>query len=296
MEAQRSISPSSVALGIIFVVVCVYTARLWFYGSNTVPVPTYITGFTNQAPEVMPRLGAPSAIEEALISDEYFKNPKGSKAAPKAAPKPSSKGPYKATPVIKEMKNTGPMKAHEGFVARGSGSPDCLRKSLEGSQLVALFHDRVSTVSEGAPDLKELTQIVSKLSCFKSDLINPSYTVEATRYQPFVTMHDIEPIAETTGRCFAKTIPPRDLELAFDKWTARGELIIRRLCTAYQLNPEDVDKSQGLFRALIGDVKDIARGACLQGEPMIAGKPGPRDPHQYENPDMVDVGTYTGYY
>jgi hypothetical protein len=219
-------------------------------------------------------------MEDALNSEEFFKNPKGA---------------AKVIPIVKKMPDPTPPKT-EGFVARGSGSPDCLRKSLEGSQLVALFQGRKSTVSEGAADLNELTQIVSKLSCLKSDLTNPSYTVEATRYQPFVTMHDIEPVAETTGRCFAKTIPPRDLELAFDKWTSRGEVIIRRLCTGYQLNPEEVDKSQALFRALIGDVKDIARGACLQGEPMIAGKPGPRDPHPYENPELIDVGTYTGYY
>ena len=109
-------------------------------------------------------------------------------------------------------------------------------------------------------------------------------------------MHDIEPIAETTGTCFAKTISPRDLELAFDKWTSRGELLVRRLSSSHKLSPQEVESAQCLFHAVIRDVKDIARGSCLQGEPTIAGKPGPRDPHPFEDPDTVEYGTYTGYY
>jgi hypothetical protein len=190
------------------------------------------------------------------------------------------------------------MNVKEGFggAARGTGSPDCLRSSAEGAQLIALFSDRQPSFEEGSDDLRELTQIVSKLSCFKKDLVSPSYIVEATRYQQFVTMHDIEPIAETTGRCFAKTISPRDLEIAFDKWSNRGELLVRRLCTEYQLSSQDVNKAQTLLRAVIRDVKDIARGACLQGEPRIAGQPGPRDAHPYEPASLQNLGEYSGYY
>jgi hypothetical protein len=159
-----------------------------------------------------------------------------------------------------------------------------------------MFSGRSAAFEEGTPDLHELTQLVGKLSCFKKDLLSPSFTVDATRQQPFVTMHDIEPVGETTGRCFAKTMSPRDLELAFDKWTSRGDLLIRRLCTAYKLAPEEVEKANKLFNFVVRDVKDIARGACLQGEPMIAGKPGPRDPHPFEAPVYNELGEYTGYY
>lgn len=187
----------------------------------------------------------------------------------------------------------------EGFfggAARGTGAPDCLHTSAEAGELIGMFQGRNSVFEEGSDDLRELTQIASKLSCFKKDLVSPSHIVEATRYQKFVTMHDIEPIAETTGRCFAKTISPRDLELAFDKWNSRGELLIRRLCTSYRLNPSDVNKAQALFRSLIRDIKDIARGACLQGEPTIAGKPGPREAHPFEDAKYETLGEYTGYY
>lgn len=187
----------------------------------------------------------------------------------------------------------------EGFfggVARGSGVPDCLRSSAEGAELVAMFQGAGEDNDYNAENAKELTQIVSKLSCFKKDLISPSHIVEATRYQQFVTMHDIEPIAETTGRCFAKTISSRDLEIAFDKWQDRGEKLIRMLCADNNFTSANCDKAIKLFEYVVRDVKDIARGSCLQGEAIIAGKPGPRDAHPFENPDLENFGEYKGYY
>ncbi len=197
-----------------------------------------------------------------------------------------------------DVQNTTP-KPTEGFfggVARGAGSPDCLRSSAEGSELVAMFQHTGKDNDYNSENARELTQIVSKLSCFKKDLISPSHIVEATRYQQFVTMHDIEPIAETTGRCFAKTISPRDLEIAFDKWQDRGEKLIRMLCADNHLSSAEHEKAMKLFEYLLRDVKDIARGSCLQGEAIIAGKPGPRDAHPFENPELENLGEYKGYY
>jgi hypothetical protein len=89
---------------------------------------------------------------------------------------------------------------------------------------------------------------------------------------------------------------PRDLELSFDKWTQRGELLVKRLCASQQLSPLDVDTAEDLFRKVVADVKDIARSICISGEPIIAGKPGPRDPHPYEEPGSEELGEYSGYY
>jgi hypothetical protein len=188
----------------------------------------------------------------------------------------------------------------EGFfggAARGTGISDCSRSSLEGAQLLAMFPiDSQNKGSEASENAHELNQIVSKLSCFKKDLVSPSHIVEATRYQNFVTAHDIEPIAETTARCFAKTISPRDLEISFDKWIVRGAELIRELCAEYKLSDAEYTKAEKLFQTMVRDVKDIARGACLQGEPSIAGKPGPRDAHGYESSDLQNLGPYNGYY
>jgi hypothetical protein len=184
----------------------------------------------------------------------------------------------------------------EGFggVANGAGSPSCLRSSSEGAKLVNMFKDKNPLFEEGPDALRELTVLVGKLSCFKKDLVSPSYIVNATRMQPYSTSHDIEPIAETTARCFAKTISPRDLGLSLDKWNSRGELLVKKLCTSYSLKSDEVSEAQALFRSLVRDVSDIARSSCLAGEPSIAGKPGPRDAHPYEK--ETDFGTYTGYY
>jgi len=184
----------------------------------------------------------------------------------------------------------------DGFYVGNSESPDCLTNSHEAKSLMDIFSSKEHSFEEGPADFRELSQIVGKLTCFKKDLISSSYVVDSTRHQPFITMHDLEPISETTGRCFTKTISPRDLEIAFDKWTTRGEMLIRRLCTEYKLSESNVNKSQELFHSLIRDVKDVARGACLQGDPMIAGKPGPRDPHPFDAPANVEFGEYTGYY
>ena len=284
-------SPSGIAIAILIVLLCIYAAYTWYSGQPTVPAPTYISGFTgSQDASGNQKRGV---YKDALYADEWFANPPGAEVAKEA------KAAATARDIANLTKASMTTEAFYGGVAVGAGSPDCLRSSSEGSALIAMFSNRKMAVDDddnNSADLRELTQIVSKLSCFKKDLVSPSYIVEATRYQQFVTMHDIEPIAETTGRCFAKTISPRDLELAFDKWTSRGDTLVRRLCAAEQLSAEEVKTAQGLFNAVIRDVKDIARGACLQGEPMIAGKPGPRDPHPFEDPDLTDLGTYTGYY
>lgn len=193
--------------------------------------------------------------------------------------------------------SSNPRSLTEGFggVAKGAGIPDCSRSSAEGAELIAMFGTPSST-EDGNDDLRELIELVGKLSCFKKDLVSPSHIVEATRRQNYATSHDIEPIGETTGRCFAKTISPRDLELAFDKWTARGLALVERNCTSFRLTGEQYDKAKTLFNTFIRDVKDIARGACLQGEPSIAGKPGPRDPHPFEDPAFIELGEYKGYY
>jgi hypothetical protein len=297
MESESGflgLSPSTLAVLLIVVGLCLYVAYQFYYGRATVPSPAYFSGFKDASGESQGFLGG-------RFKTVGFE-PSGDASGAKGKTEGFLGNAVASLPVKESAPLTNTDRAlqniKEGFggAARGSGSPDCLRSSAEGAELIAMFSNRESGFEEGSDDLRELTQIASKLSCFKKDLVSPSYIVEATRYQQFVTMHDIEPIAETTGRCFAKTISPRDLELAFDKWNTRGELLIRRLCTSYRLSMEEVNKAQALFRAFIRDVKDIARGSCLQGEPKIAGKPGPRDAHPYEAPGLMNLGEYSGYY
>jgi hypothetical protein len=265
-------TPSVTAFIIMFIFIAVYAAYVWYMGRNTVPIPSYMIGFRDVP---VPGGDKPSKgiMQGALEASEFFENPPG-----------SNKKEEKA-------KSTGPIT--EGFyggAARGAGTPDCLRTSSEAAALVALFKN------DGRDSYRELNTLMGKLACFKKDLLSPSYMVDATRGQEFVTMHDIEPVAETTGRCFAKTISPRDLELSLDKWSQRGELLVKRLSASQMVSPAEADKADELFRIVVRDVRDVARSSCLSGEPTIAGKPGPRDPHPYEMPSLKDLGTYYGFY
>ena len=187
----------------------------------------------------------------------------------------------------------------EGFfggVAVGAGEPDCLRTSSEAAQVYSIFANRVSSTEEGPADFQEFRLLLSKLSCLKKDLIGTAGVVEATRYQPYATSMDIEPVSETTARCFAKTIPARDLDISLDKWSKRGKELVRRLCTSMNLTEMESSRADTLFDALMIDVSDVAKSVCLSGEPTINGKNAPRQPNGFEPPTNEDLGPYKGYY
>jgi hypothetical protein len=271
------LSASTMAIVVIVVILVVWGSYTFYYGGVTVPLPSYKTGFANLEP---------------FLGGKFTKGPNRHLPVHHANKDKKHTTKINTTPVA--MVN--PVAEGFGGVARGAGSPDCLRSSAEGAQLIELFQKYNAHFEEGPDALRELTQLVGKLACFKKDLVSPSYIVEATRYQELSTTHDVEPVAETTGRCFAKTISPRDLSISLDKWNSRGELLVKKLCTTYKVSPQDVEAAQKLFRYVIRDVSDIARSQCLQGDPMIAGKPGPRDAHPYESPSLVEFGSFSGYY
>jgi hypothetical protein len=187
----------------------------------------------------------------------------------------------------------------EGFfggVAVGAGEPDCLRTSSEAAQVYSIFANRTSSTEEGPADLQELRLLLGKLACFKKDLIGTAAVVEATRYQPYATSMDIEPISETTARCFAKTIPSRDLDISLDKWSKRGKELLRRLCTSMNLTEMESAQVDGLFSSLMRDVSEVAHSVCLSGEPTINGKVAPRQAGGFEPPALQELGEYKGYY
>jgi hypothetical protein len=188
----------------------------------------------------------------------------------------------------------------EGFAAPavvGPGVVNCLQTSKDCAALSAMLHEKYVGTEEGPDDLRELDLILSKISCFKRDLIGTAGVVEATRYQPFSTAHDLEPVAETTARCFAKTIPQRDLALGLDKWGGRGTFLLKRLCTAEKLSDAEEEEALKLFGDAMRDITDIAMGACCNSDVgVIAGQPQPRMVGGFEPPAVSGLRQYTGYY
>ena len=198
------------------------------------------------------------------------------------------------------FKNMGQGSTFEGFAgpARGAGMPDCIRSSKDAAALYEMLLAKVSSTEEGADDLRELQLILGKIACFKRDLTGAAGVVAATRTQPFSTAHDLEPVAETTARCFAKTIPQRDLALSLDKWGSRGTFLLKRLCTSFGFTDHEDDEALGLFGRAMGDITDIAMSRCCNsaGEAVIAGVAQPRMIAGYEAPGLNELREYKGYY
>ena len=188
----------------------------------------------------------------------------------------------------------------EGFYAGpavGAGAPDCMHTSKDAAELYSMLNNRTVGTEEGPDDLRELNVILSKISCFKRDLMGVAGVVEATRYQPFSTSHDLEPVAETTARCFARTIPQRDLSLSLDKWGSRGTFLLKRLCTAENLSEAEETEALRLFGDAMADITEIALGKCCNSDVgIIAGQPQPRMVGGYETPAISSLRQYTGYY
>jgi hypothetical protein len=188
----------------------------------------------------------------------------------------------------------------EGFYAgptTGAGKPDCMRASREAAALYEMLSVRTVKTEEGPDDLRELALILSKIGCLKQDLMGAAGVVAATKSQPFSTAHDMEPVAETAARCFAKTIPQRDLSLGLDKWGGRGTFLIKRICTAVDLSDAEEKEALRLFGEAMADITDIAMGRCCNGgEPKIAGVVQPRMVSGYEPEELVSLRPYDGYY
>jgi hypothetical protein len=151
--------------------------------------------------------------------------------------------------------------------------------------------------AQGSPDYDELQIILSKLACLKKDLMSPSGIVEATRYQPYVTAHDREPVAEVTAQCLGQTIPSRDLDIIFITWKNRGKNLLRRLCTAANLQEDATKRAEDIFEASWSDVYDVARGRCLASPGQKAA--AAREPDAYESQEdkLLDgARPYDGYF
>lgn len=156
---------------------------------------------------------------------------------------------------------------------------------------------RTVKTEDGPDDLRELKLILSKISCMKRDLLGNAKVVQATRYQPFSTSHDLEPVAETTARCFSRTIPQRDLSLSLDKWGSRGTFLIKRLCTAENLSDAEEKEALRLFGDAMADLSDVAVNECCNsGQVVIGGEAGPRMIGGFTPAATQALREYKGYY
>ena len=187
----------------------------------------------------------------------------------------------------------------EGFAgpAIGAGEPNCMNTSKDFASLYEMLQARKVKTEEGPDDLRELHVLLSKLSCMKRDLLGNAKVVQATRYQPFSTSHDLEPVAETVARCFSRTIPQRDLALSCDKWGSRGTSLIKRLCTALNLSDAEEKEALRLFGDGMADLTDIAMTECCNsGKVVIGGIENPRMVGGFTPAATQALREYKGYF
>ena len=182
-------------------------------------------------------------------------------------------------------------RATEGFyggAANGAGEPSCLRTLSDA----AAVYDAVAARGPQSQDLAEFKLLLSKWACLKKDLMSPSGIVDATRQLPYSTLHDRIPVPDLAGQCNAKSVPLRDLDITFDTWKSRATYLFRRLCDG--MNSNDVAAMEERLMKAWADVYDVAKSQCIGSVP--AGKMNPRDAQPMIPTDLVDLGTYTGYY
>jgi len=182
----------------------------------------------------------------------------------------------------------------EGFfggVVKGAGHPDCLRDLNEGAELLGIV---MTPDSQGTPDFAEFQVLLSKLGCLKKDLLSPSGIVQATLYQPYENAHDREPVSEVAATCLNRTIPSRDLDIIFQTWKDRGNILLKRLCTLSNLTEAQVIQCEKLFGDAWKDVYEIAKGRCIATAGEI--KAAVDDARPFEPNNVKELGEYNGYY
>ena len=204
--------------------------------------------------------------------------------------------------IVKFM-NTTPVyqRPYEGFyggIAKGSGTPDCLRTLPEASRLLEMLLGRVNMtprLMDARSDYAELELILSKMACLKKDLMSPSGQVDATRFLAFETAHDRISVAELAGLCMSQNIPLRDLDISFGTWYDRGLLLLRKLCTEAQLSESEVINAEKLFKKCYDEVYNIAHSRCIKTDFIQHGPSdvAPTEPLKNKNLRTYDY-TYGG--
>ena len=182
-----------------------------------------------------------------------------------------------------------------GGAVTGSSNLSCGRMSSEAEKLYSMFYKKsVKDSEEGSDDMRDLKMLLSKLCCFKQDLMAPQQTITAVKELGFVTQQDIQPIGDLTGRCFSKTIPECDLSLQITKWRDAGMLLLHRLCTEGDLSESQVKTAEKLFGTLINDIEDVSRTQCL-GK-ITKDMNGRFDPEPVTTKDVDTLHKYDGLY
>lgn len=192
----------------------------------------------------------------------------------------------------------------EGFFNRSQrivpvNTSDTLRTLPEASVLLhfldAARRDAPSSPSpSSSAERRELELLLHKMAALVADLTGTDRIVQYTRHLPFETAHDRLVVGELCGMCLQQTISSRDLDILFETWRNRGLLLLRKLCTEYQLSETDSLFSEKEWTALWTKVYDIATTRCVKS--LLVSPLGPRDATPFEPDQLKQTGSYNRHY
>ena len=177
----------------------------------------------------------------------------------------------------------------EGFVPVNTS--ENLRTLPEGQTLLACLnqagkaHGRV-----GEAERAELELLLDKMGALVADLTSTDRVVNRTRRLPFETAHDQLVVGELCGMCLQQTVSSRDLDILLDTWRTRGLVLLRKLCTAYQMSETDALFAENQWKALWTKVYEVATTQCVK--PLPSALLGPRDATPFEPEQLRDMRSY----
>ena len=103
---------------------------------------------------------------------------------------------------------------------------------------------------------------------------------------PYSAEQDIEPAAVIVGRCHKKLLRQRDIELATDRYTTRGNQLIDGLNAYF---PNLTATARENLKTQITTLKALMLGQCMTEQPQMDMPDGVRDPAFYEPPKLEEL-------
>jgi hypothetical protein len=166
--------------------------------------------------------------------------------------------------------------------------PKCFLRDSDAQALVEQLSEKVRGLppaSEKAVAFEEFKLILQKLLCVDADVTGAGMGPFTTYALPFVTAHDIEPVASFVGRCLRNAVRSEDIEIMIDKLERRGNELLSILCD---------DKSMiTRFHTVVARASRNISEYCLKEKHSIDKPAGPRDPGYYVPPELETHREYT---
>lgn len=142
----------------------------------------------------------------------------------------------------------------------------------------------------GEAERSELELLIQKMTALVADLTSTDQMVNHTRHLPFETAHDRMVVGELCGMCLQQTISARDVDLVFEAWRQRGDVLLRKLCTVYGMSESDAAFAEKQWLVLWTKVYDLSSVQCVKPLPLVAL--GPRDATPFEPENLRDRRSY----